>query len=240
MHAHNRRGIPGLGTLLLAAAVPLVLGQMTYGQGVGPPLGGNPTTHHLSGGGWTIPDLGNPRQPVIRDPNGPPWPKILTDVGGAALVANPGATFFIHERLIIDGTRDWADWHEEILDPGWEWNPAVNPSDLHANGVTAPGLNVNITPGTSTQGGIIDFTFNSLPPGTLVDIYKTITYSGAGLPVPAPPFQGHIRILEYPTPEPGSALLLGAGGLVLLRSRKRSPLPRLSAASRGVTVPGAG
>ena len=74
----------------------------------------------------------------------------------------------------------------------------LGPTEFLANGVPAPGLNVSFTPGTPTQGGIVDFTFDPLPPGTVVDIYKTISYSGAGLPVPTPPFQGAIRILEFP------------------------------------------
>jgi hypothetical protein len=197
------------------------MAESALGQGVGPPLGGVPMNYQQSGSGWVIPDLGTPRQPVALDPAGPPWIKILGGPGGAGVFANVGDTFTIHERLVISGTLPWTDWHEQILEPGWEWVPSAPPLDFQANGATAPGLSNVVTPGTPTQGGSIDFYFNSLAPGTDIDIFKTIAYTGAGLPVPTPPFQGHIRMFEFPTPEPGTTALMAIGGLALVPRRRR-------------------
>ncbi len=133
------------------------------------------------------------------------------------MVVLPGSVFKVHELLVVGGNLPWSDWHEQILTPGWEWLPASN---LLGNGVPAPGLTVSTTPGTSSVGGSIDYTFGTLAPGTLVDITKAIEYSGAGLPVPPPPFFGSVRVAEFPTPEPATLSLLAMGGLALLRRRQ--------------------
>lgn len=109
-------------TALVSLVLPFVSAQIAWAQGVGAPLGGTTTSHISNGIGWDIPDPNLPPQPVVRDPAGPPWFKDLYGPTGGPVIASPGDTFSIRERLVIDGTLDWSDWHEEILNPGWEWD----------------------------------------------------------------------------------------------------------------------
>jgi hypothetical protein len=204
---------------LVAAAVVLVAATGVLAQGVAPPLGGSATTYPLTTNGWDILDPSGTPQVVVRDPLGQPWYKDLATTPGVVVL--PGSVFKVHELLTVGGNLSWSDWHEQILTPGWEWLPASN---LLANGVPAPGLTVTTTPGTSTLGGSIDYTFGSLAPGTLVDISKAIVYSGTGLPAPTPPFFGSIRVAEFPTPEPATLGLLALGGLAVLRRRRAASL----------------
>jgi hypothetical protein len=202
---------------LMVAGVVLGAATGAIAQGVAPPLGGSATTYPLTTNGWDILDPNGTPQVVVRDPNGQPWYKDLATPPG--MVVLPGSVFKVHELLTVGGNLSWSDWHEQILTPGWEWLPASN---FLANSLPAPGLTVTTTPGTSTIGGSIDYTFGSLSPGTTVDIFKSIVYSGAGLPVPPPPFFGSVRVAEYPTPEPATLSLLALGGVAMLRRSRRS------------------
>ena len=167
--------------LSVAIGMTLVAVSSAWGQGVAAPLGGSLTTYPLTPNGWDILDPNGTPQVVIRDPNGQPWFKDLATQPGQVVL--PGSIFKVHEQLVVGGNLPWSDWHEQILTPGWEWLAA---SSFLANNVSAPGLGITTTPGTSSIGGSIDYTFNSLAPGTLVDIQKALLYSGAGLPVPPP------------------------------------------------------
>jgi hypothetical protein len=129
-------------------------------------------------------------------------------------VAWTGTPYQVHEFLVISGNLPWSDWHENIIEPGWEWSPNVT---FLANGAVPGGLSVINTPSTFATGGKLEFYFNSLAPGTVIDIFKELVYTG---PVPAQ-FPG-IRIEEYPTPEPASLGLLGIGGLFALRRRHQA------------------
>ena len=213
----SRNSIYVICAIVLPTAV-LTGGAKAWAQGVAPPLGGSVTTHFLTGGGWDIFDdaTGGPQE-VIRDPNGQPWAKDLTGPGPSPpqdLIAMPGDTFTITEHLIIGGALDWADWHEEILDPNWDF---VGPIDFLVNGSTASGLSFSTMPSTTTQGGSIWFNFDPVASGALIDVVKSIQYVGG----PGQVFQGTVRMLEYPTPEPASLALLGVSGLALLRVRRR-------------------
>jgi hypothetical protein len=196
-------------------AVPLIAAQIAWGQGVGAPLGGTTTSHISNGIGWDIPEDTLPSQPVIRDPAGQPWFKDLYDITGGPVNAAPGDTFSIRERLLIDGTLDWSDWHEEILNPGWEWDLAS--AFFFADGAAAPGLVVSGTPSTATTGGTISFDFDPLPPGTEILIGKQLVYKGDAI---GSDFAGIVHLAEYPTPEPSAALLMAMSGLVFLRRRR--------------------
>lgn len=199
-----------MGTAVLAAIGMLVAAGPIYAQGVGNlPALPNVFPADPDLGGWFIGQYG-----VVRDPNGGPWIKNLVSPTGGNVIAAPGQTFTLLESLIIAPNLPWSDWHEQILTPGWDW---TGPAVLFANGSPAPGLTVVNTPGGPTSGGTIDFYFNSLPVGTKVDIRKQLTYVGGPTGVP---FDGVVRIAEYPTPEPATLGLMALGGTALLRRRR--------------------
>lgn len=202
--------------LTLSAAVLLVAAPILFAQGVGN-LGSLPTlfTSPVPITGWSV-DSGNaanPWLPVQIDPNGPQWVKTFTGANGQPITAVPGQTFTLQELLVVAPTQSWEDWHEHILTPGWEW---VQPTVFFANFAPPAGLNTVVTPGTPTTGGKIDFTFNPLVPGTLIDIRKTLQYNGPAGTV----FTGKIDIAQFPTPEPGSLLMLVGGSLLVLKRRR--------------------
>ncbi|MBI4578311.1 MAG: PEP-CTERM sorting domain-containing protein [Planctomycetes bacterium] len=199
----------GLGGILMAASA-------AHGQGVGN-IGALPSgiPMNTTGTGWDVGNAASP-QTVVLDPNGPPWRKHLTDPLGGPFTAAPFQPFYLHESLVIGPTQPWTDWHEKILTPGWEWVvPTPTPPMFFANGVPAPGLSTVYTPG-SPGGSTLDFYFNSLPPGTKIEIRKLLQYTDAT----GVAFQGVVEIEEYPTPEPASIGLLALGGIALLRRRR--------------------
>jgi hypothetical protein len=206
--------------LSLVAAIGWTIPQMTLAQGVGN-LGSlpGPTIPMTNPGGW---DLGNPANPipVQRDPNGPVWLKHFSDpAGGPLVVTNPGTTFNLHETLVIAPNLPWSDWHENILTPGWAWSPNIS-FLIWPNMVPPAGLTVTNTPGNFTQGDSLEFLFNSLPPGTIIDIRKELVWQG----IPGiTQFVGHIDVAQFPTPEPASMLLVVAGSALALRRRRCAP-----------------
>ncbi len=162
-------------------------------------------------GGWFIGQYG-----VVRDPNGPKWIKILADPNGGPFTAAPGQTFTVTESLFIAPELDWADWHEDILTPGWEW---VDPIVFLANGSSPANLAVINMSGDPTHGGSVWFYFDPLPPGTKIDIRKKLQYVGGA---DGTAFFGKVEIAQYPTPEPATLAMLGLGSAVLWRRHRRS------------------
>ncbi len=202
-------------SLLIVAAAALAASQTALAQGVGN-LGSLPTqfSSPVPIFGWTV-DSGNannPWIPVQIDPNGPSWVKTFSGSNGQPFTAVPGQTFSFQEFLVIAPTQSWTDWHERILTPGWQW---IQPTAFLVNGTPAPGLTTVITPGGPTAGGVVDFYFNPLAPGTQIIVRKVLEYVGQ----PGAAFYGTVQIEQYPTPEPASLLTLLGGGLVMLRRR---------------------
>jgi hypothetical protein len=194
----------------------LIGSQVALAQGVGN-VGSLPNLipANTSGTGW---DIGVPAGlPVVLSPTGPAWQKILVGPNYQPVVAAPGQTFYLHEVLVVGGTVPWTDWHENLVNPYWDWTSA----SILVNNAVPAGLTINNIPGNGTQGGSISFLFNAAPVGAIVDIYKQLTYqANPALPV----FSSKVIVNEYPTPEPASLALLALGGTVLLRRRHGGPV----------------
>ena len=204
MKMHKRVIVAGL------IAVGGLAASSVFAQGVGNPPGSLPWFFpQNTPTGW---DIGGPIL-IVLDPTGGPWGKTLADPSGGSVTGTVGTTYTLHEQLKVGGTLPWTDWHEEITTIGWEWQPT---STILANGVPVGGFSAVYTPGYSSAGGSVDFYFNSLAPGTIVDIYKTLQFAGQ-----VGTFNtGTINLHEYPTPEPAALALLGLGGVVALRRRR--------------------
>src|SRR5580765_8105379 len=82
-------------TKLLSSVVliALLIPQITLGQGVGN-LGSLPATIPMNTpNGWNITSSAGGPVPVVLDPAGPAWRKVLTDPTGGVFTAVPGQTF---------------------------------------------------------------------------------------------------------------------------------------------------
>jgi len=203
--------------MLAIVSAGLAASPMAMAQGVGN-IGSLPTQFETTNppNGWVVADpAGNPI-PVELDPTGPVWSKSFTGPNGGPF-AQPafGPPLSVMEVLTVSGNLPWTDWHEDVvgidasgtLDPGWVW---TNPFVL-VNGVPAAGLTVN---GVGTSS--LDFYFNPIAPGSLVQIRKALVYNG----LPGTTFIGTLAIHEYPTPEPATLGLAGLGSLLFLRRRR--------------------
>lgn len=137
----------------------------------------------------------------------------------AALAGSPpltvGQTLQLHEFLQIgaDGPS-WVNWKQRFVTEGFNFNTgtlSVN-GNMIANGVVSqPGQNA------------IDFSFDALPAGTVIEILKSITWMGNALGDPGNDvFQGApnvIQLEQFPAipvndvgvPEPATLALIGLG-----------------------------
>lgn len=152
--------------------------------------------------------------PIDLDPNGGPWRKAISTAPGVSML--PGDILTVHETIENVGTEPWTDWHEDVL-PAWSggapgmWISA----ELLINGIPAA---ATIT-GLGTTSLNFDPIVPSVQPGDVLEIWKDFQYTQA---VESLNGQAVLEILEYPTPEPASAALLGLGAWVLLPRRRTS------------------
>ena len=184
---------------------------------------------------------------IPYDPEAPPWQKIIDDPevplwadDAYDFVPTPGdpgllTVINLEEWLVIGGTNQWTDWHEEIVGAagtGWVFDrPSLN---LGLPGVSGPVLEVK-KPGESgfnlpdgyladAQDQTIDFYFDQLPVGTEIHIIKRLVYLGSDYQFNTqPPDQwiGPLVIEEWPTiPEP-ETLTLTIATVLLAMGRRR-------------------
>lgn len=210
----------------LAVGVSIVVTWLSLASGVlahpvgfgagGPPL---VTTAPFGPGGWVI---GSPTAPIgiTAVPGHAPWQKVLQpDPQGPV----PFSTVFtVTEHIVVGQPGNpgpaWTDWHERIIEPGWDWVGGV----ITSGGMALPGLVVSLgLPGLLPDLGHspdIWFDFDPISPGTVITIEKEIHCH-------ITPFcQGPILIHEYPTikvPEPHTLALLAWGLLGIAALRRK-------------------
>jgi len=170
----------------------------------------------------------------------------VTDIPGHRILldANQPRPFVVHEDFqLLDGDlRSLAvsDWHEVVLTPGWQWVLpgddrfpnlfADNQSLITRNGQPHPWEHI---PGISPieQGTRVDVKFPAIQPGDVLDVHKALLWVGTpdntiwgddsldALTVVYD--ESSIRVWEYPTPEPATAVMLAFGSLALLGRGRR-------------------
>jgi hypothetical protein len=175
---------------------------------------------------------------VTFDPQAGPWIKTFAgpDSTTAPLNVSEGFEAIVFEFIRVDGDTPWTEWHEEIQTDGWVWSDSVLglPFGPDIVFLTAPPTNVPI-PGlqVTRNGGDLGFTFDPLPVGSEIVIFKVMQFVGFSDQVPEETFAGFVEVHEYPVgevsttavPEPMTAglgaMALAAAGAAVTRRRVR-------------------
>lgn len=178
--------------------------------------------------------------PIYIDPNSQPWTKTfqITPNSIPAGGIQPGQVFGIWEKILIQpapvGTTipklPFTDWHEQILDTsgnlpfGWVGGELTIHDPAHPD---MPPPLVGPILGMTTAADPRSIWFGPWPAvpvgpnGLPVWIHKQLRYLGTQ-PITALPAPINIIVREHPTtPEPGSVVLAGLGGLATLVLRRR-------------------
>jgi hypothetical protein len=153
---------------------------------------------------------------IYLDPGAGPWKKTLIDV------INGSLNLIEHIQISLEPSGlpgpSWTDWDEQIMTPNWGWAavpvPTVGLSDDGNVTGTISTKNINI------PNDFVEFDFNPENNPAVLTVTKTLVYTGPG-PVPG---KATVVVEEYPTPEPGTIVLLTTGllalGLGYIRRRK--------------------
>lgn len=161
---------------------------------------------YIGGTGDTV--NGPAPYPIDLDVSGPPWRK--------AILSDPVAGFGAGNLTFIEtiqniGTEPWYDWHEEVLPV------AVGAAWLGVNSLSVNGSPITFNQTITGSNLTIDGFSQPVLPGEVMVIEKELLTT-ANL---VGPDQKLVDVLEYPTPEPGSAVLMGMGALLVLRRFRR-------------------
>lgn len=177
----------------------------------------SPSTEHIADSAGSVVHAGGPLDtvngpgpyPIDLDPTGGPWRKTINSDLVAGYIGTGNMTMI--ETVQNVGTESWFDWHEILLNNGQlgvAWDSVIS-------------LTVNGSPITFNETIIgndltVDGFSQPVLPGDVFVIEKTlITTSNV-----VGPGQTLFQVLEYPTPEPASAALLGLGSVALLGKRR--------------------
>ncbi len=174
-----------------------------------------PSTFHYADPGGVV-YVGGPNDlingpapfPIDLDASGPPWRK--------AILSDPASGFgsgniTMIETVLNVGTEPWYDWHEQVIPD------AVGAAWSGVNSVLINGLPITFNQMITGSSLTIDGFSQPVLPGDVLVIEKEL-YTTANLVGPGKKL---VDVLEYPTPEPGSASLMGVGALLLCKRRLR-------------------
>jgi len=218
---------------LIAVAMTFLWTANIFASGSAAGVGGNPQQNFQ----------GDPSGIDIEatffiDPEGPMWQKFIEIDTTQGL--NPGQVIPVHEQLFIVFPPQGVpvlplwDWHEEVHDPFFFWNPDPSPdmNVLHIHdpqNPTGPPLievqgEVGMSPGGHPNNAIWFDPIEPHPfptPSEPIDvwIWKELIYNGPPITPNSQNTPIVLEIWEYPTvPEPSGVLLMGIGvlGLILL------------------------
>lgn len=215
-----------------ARAQPITSGFDLFGPPTLIPVPFDPTEGH-----WLV------NEELIFDPTAPPMIKefespvfstgqpILLD----ALQPLPfpiWENFLLHDGMATNpSSLPVSDWHEEILEPGWEW---VLPGDSAFPDLFPPGESLITNNGEPWPWEPIPMPsdpsklwveFPPILPGEVLDIHKALLWVGTsgnrfwgdGVDDMGIVFnESFISVVEYPTPEPSTMVLAAIGGFALL------------------------
>ena len=200
-------------TNFITICITLMFATVAMAQGTA----SSPSTVHIADPTGSIVYAGGPFDfvngpgpyPIDLEPTGGPWRKSINSDLVAGYIGTGNLTMI--ETVQNIGTEPWFDWHEFLLNNGQlgvAWDSVIS---LTVNGIPIT-FNETIIGNDLTVDGFSQ----PVLPGDVFVIEKTlITTSNV-----VAPGQTLFQVLEYPTPEPASAALLGIGSVVLFGKRR--------------------
>ncbi len=202
-------------TNLAAIGITLIIVTVVHAQGTA----SAPSTVHVADNAGNVVYAGGPLDfvngpgpyPIDLDPTGAPWRKTINSDLVTGYIGTGNLTMI--ETVQNVGTEPWYDWHEFLLNNGQlgvAWDSVIS---LAVNGIPIV-YNATIIGNDLTVDGFSQ----PVLPGDVFTIEKTLITTSNVVAPGVTMFQ----VLEYPTPEPASAALLGIGSVVLMGKRRLS------------------